>query len=71
MSKSEQTGGGGGGPETTPRTERKPLGKRPWRKPRVRLVEFAATKGAGVRASTTANNEGSHPTSHRYDPNIS
>ena len=69
MSKSERTGGGGGGTETTPRTERRPSGKRPWIKPRLRLVEFAATKG-GVNAGFNPWTEtGSH--NFGYDPNLS
>ena len=69
MSKSEQTGGGGG-TEMTPRKEPKPKQKRPWRKPTLRLVEFAKTKGAGTKAGPLGN-EGPNPNSFRYDPNIS
>ena len=75
MGKSEQTGGGGGGTETTPRTEPKPSSKRPWRKPRVRLVEFAATKAstfAGDRVFVEgAPGLGGGPNYNGYDPNIS
>ena len=64
MSKSEQTGGGGG-------TDPKPARKRPWRKPRLLLVEFAATKGAGVTRGNHYYLEGSNPLSRAYDPNLS
>ena len=71
MSKIEQTGGGGGGTEMTPRKERKPSSKRPWRKPRVRLVDFAATKSAGTEPGRRVKFEASDPTDTAYDPNIS
>ena len=72
MSKSEQTGGGGG-TEMTPRKEPKPKEKRPWRKPRLHLVEFAVaiTKGAGSRSSLQWKAEGADPGTYQYDPNIS
>ena len=76
MSKSEQIGGGGGGgTETTPRKEPKPKQKRPWIKPRVRLVEFSITKGAdfaGVRVFVE-NQPGTFGgiNAGGYDPNIS
>ena len=70
MSKSGQIGGGGGGTEMTPHTEPKPLGKRPWRKPRVYLVDFAQTEANGVKRGPLGN-EGADPSSFAYDPNIS
>ena len=64
MGKSEQTGGGGGG------TEPKPKQKRHWCKPRVRLVEFAATRALSPRAGVSVYSEG--PTfGGAYDPNLS
>ena len=47
MGKSEQTGGGGGGTETTPHKEPKPKQKRPWRKPRLMLIEMDFTRLGG------------------------
>ncbi len=66
MSKSEQTGGGGG-------TETKPKEKRPWRKPRVRLVEFAATEAApAVKGYSFFRPESTLTLGEAaYDPNIS
>ena len=74
MSKSEQ--GGGGGTETTPRKEPKPKQKRPWIKPRVRLVEFAKTKAYGVQPGSNVYVEGLPGNSgglniSSYDPNLS
>ena len=68
MSKSEQIGGGGG-TETTPRTERKLSGKRPWRKPKLRLVEFAVTEANLNQPASTVRVEG--PGQVLYDPNVS
>ena len=61
MGKSEQTGGGG--------TEPKPKQKRPWRKPRVRLVEFAATKGSTNKGANVWTEDAVH--ANAYDPNLS
>ena len=74
MSKSEQTGGGG--TETTPCKEPKPKQKRPWRKPRVRLMEFVITKAFGTHPSDNVYVEGAlgdqgGPNLASYDPNIS
>ena len=68
MSKSEQTGGGG--TETTPRKEPKPKEKRPWRKPRVYLVDFAQTEGLPTQGGVDPYVE-SEPFYAAYDPNIS
>ncbi len=47
MSKSEQTGGGGG---SSPRKEPKPKQKRPWRKPRLMLIQMDFTTSGGTMA---------------------
>ena len=67
MGKSEQTGGGGG-TETTPRKEPKPKQKRPWRKPRLHLVEFAVTEGMTVSSGRLFPESSGGDI---YDPNIS
>ena len=62
--------------EPKPDAEPKPARKRPWVKPRVRLVEFAKTKGLGTYASVNVYVEGT-PGNHgglnisSYDPNLS
>ena len=65
--KTNRPGGGG--------TEPKPARKRPWRKPRLLLVEFAATKAttfAGDRVFVEgATGLGGGPNYNGYDPNIS
>ena len=67
MSKSEQTGG------SSPRKEPKPKQKRPWRKPRLYLVDFAVTGAGPVAPGNSYYRPEStlHPLSTPYDPNIS
>ena len=56
--------------------EPKPKQKRPWRKPRVRVMEFVITKGFGSHPSVNAYVEGLPGDQGglniaSYDPNIS
>ena len=44
--------------DDTQSAEPKPKQKRPWRKPRVRLMEFVITKGQGTHPSVNAYVEG-------------
>ena len=68
MGKSEQTGGGGG---SSPRKEPKPKQKRPWRKPRLMLVEMDFTLNGGpgseyAQTEESAMAEGGTITGTRY-----